>query len=122
MSPTQMYFGYIFAALPFFFFKNVLNLLIKLSVLFLVAEVTRLFMPYQSTSRSLTPRQRPRPLNFGARGTVATYSHTFCCLNKKSTTMTPNRYQKLELANAGLGEKRVNFQGKPMLRLIIILA
>ncbi|XP_030001828.1 uncharacterized protein LOC115427419 isoform X3 [Sphaeramia orbicularis] len=77
------------------------------------AEVTRLFLPYQSTSRSLTPRHRPIPRNFEARGTVApSYSHTFCCLSKKSTTMAPNRYQKLELANAGLGERRITFQGK----------
>ncbi|CAB1431213.1 unnamed protein product [Pleuronectes platessa] len=69
------------------------------------AEVSRLFAPYSHGERSSTRR---RPLGVP---TLSSFTRTFCCLEDKSGNIVPSRFTKEKLASAGLGEKRLTFQG-----------
>ncbi|MEQ2258729.1 hypothetical protein XENORESO_001554 [Xenotaenia resolanae] len=65
-------------------------------------EVSRLF-----ASRS--SRRHPRRSN--ATVSHLTYTHIFCCLGRKDSTFVPRRPDKDRLHRAGLGERRICFQG-----------
>ncbi|XP_030591509.1 uncharacterized protein LOC115784438 [Archocentrus centrarchus] len=65
-------------------------------------EVSRLF-----TSRSSRRHQR----RSNATVSLATYTHIFCCLGRKDSTVVPRRPEKECLQRAGLGERRICFRG-----------
>lgn len=69
---------------------------------FLIAEVGRLFSPYRGQN---VQQRASRSLN------LPSYTHTFCCLSRKDAALVPTRAMKYDLASAGLGEKRLTFQG-----------
>lgn len=77
----------------------------SLSLFLILAEVSRLFGPYAHGGRSWTRR---RTLGVPA---LSSYTHSFFCLDNKSADLVPNRYAKERLASAGLGGKRLTFQG-----------
>ncbi|MEQ2165978.1 hypothetical protein GOODEAATRI_022769, partial [Goodea atripinnis] len=64
--------------------------------------VSRLF-----ASRS--SRRHPRRSN--ATVSLLTYTHIFCCIGRKDSTFVPRRPDKDRLHRAGLGERRICFQG-----------
>lgn len=70
------------------------------------AEVSRLFGPYARGGRRLTMRR-----STAAPVQLHSYTHLFCCLDDKNVELVPNRCVKQRLAAAGLGEKRLTFQG-----------
>jgi len=72
----------------------------------ILAEVSRLFGRYnggRTTTRRQTAAAPPAQ--------VHSYTHCFCCIDDKNASLVPNRYTKDRLAAAGLGEKRLTFQG-----------
>ncbi|XP_062399430.1 uncharacterized protein LOC134089117 isoform X2 [Sardina pilchardus] len=72
-----------------------------------ISEVRRLFQPYsvRSPRTSFAPRRRSAVMAHSS------YTHTFCCLASCSQAVVPSRCEKEQLARAGLGEKRLHFQG-----------
>ncbi|MEQ2273593.1 hypothetical protein XENORESO_006221 [Xenotaenia resolanae] len=71
------------------------------------AEVVRLFAPY---ARGRGPA-RKRSIIVSPQ--LHSYTHRFCCLEDKHMELVPNRSVKQMLEAAGLGEKRLTFQGSP---------
>ena len=71
-------------------------------------EVAGLFQSYSGHSRQGTPW---RPINTPS-PTRARYTHTVVCLSDHLADMVPNKFAKLALTNAGIGEKLISFQGK----------
>ncbi|KAF4109286.1 hypothetical protein G5714_010359 [Onychostoma macrolepis] len=69
-------------------------------------EVSRLFGPYARGGRRLTMRR-----STAAPVQLHSCTHLFCCLDDKNVELVPNRCVKQRLAAAGLGEKRLTFQG-----------
>ena len=75
------------------------------------AEVARLFAPYSARPARPTTTMAPP----AKRLCRTTYTHTFFCLSDHMGDQVPAKNAKLELTAAGLGEKRITFQGNIMI-------
>jgi len=71
----------------------------------ILAEVSRLFVGYNGGRTTTRRRTAAAPAQ------VHSYTHCFCSIEDKNASLVPNRYTKDRLAAAGLGEKRLTFQG-----------
>ncbi|XP_039894576.1 uncharacterized protein LOC120737779 isoform X2 [Simochromis diagramma] len=74
------------------------------------AEVARLFAPYRvrpssAPLSSLTSHSSKKACR-------SIYTHTFFCLHDHMSDTVPAKAVKFDLAAAGLGEKRISFQGR----------
>lgn len=75
---------------------------------FILAEVSRLFGPYQQGGRRLSSR---RSLAVPGPRHLSSYTHIYCCFDNINMDLVPPRHVKERLASEGLGKKRLTFQG-----------
>ena len=83
---------------------------------FCIGEVARLFEPYARTQSASRRRSAPPsgPTRAPPSGPpmLSSYTHNFCCLQKRNASVAPSRVEKDHLGSMGLGEKRLTFRGK----------